>query len=77
MYCDTRQRMTDSGRYYLLIDEVQEVKRWEKAVNILLEDCNTDIYVTGTNSKLMASEISTYLTGRYVSIPAYTLSFAK
>ena len=55
--------MTDSERYYLLLDEVQEVDGWEKAVNSLLEDSNTDIYVTGSNSKLMSSEISTYLTG--------------
>lgn len=61
--------MTDSERYYLLLDEVQEVDGWEKAVNSLLEDSNTDIYVTGSNSKLMSSEISTYLTGRYISIP--------
>ena len=59
------------------LDEVQEVDGWEKAVNSLLEDSNTDIYVTGSNSKLMSSEISTYLTGRYLSIPVFTLSFAE
>lgn len=48
-----------------------------KAVNSLLENTDTDIYVTGSNSKLMSSEISTYLTGRYISIPVYTLSFAE
>ena len=69
--------MTGDGRYYLLLDEVQEIDGWEKAVNSLLENANTDIYVTGSNSKLMSSEISTYLTGRYVSIPVYTLSFAE
>ena len=69
--------MTDAGRYYLLLDEVQEVDGWERAVNSLLEDADTDIYVTGSNSKLMAGEISTYLTGRYISIPVYTLSFAE
>ena len=69
--------MTDGGRYYLLLDEVQEVEGWEKAVNSLLENAETDIYVTGSNSKLMSSEISTYLSGRYVSIPVYTLSFAE
>ena len=56
---------------------MQEVDGWEKAVNSLLEDSNTDIYVTGSNSKLMSSEISTYLTGRYISIPVFTLSFAE
>lgn len=42
-----------------------------------MEDSNTDIYVTGSNSKLMSGEISTYLTGRYISIPVFTLSFAE
>lgn len=77
MYRDIKEKITDSERYYLLLDEVQEVDGWEKAVNSLLEDFNTDIYVTGSNSKLMSSEISTYLTGRYVSIPIYTLSFRE
>ena len=77
MYCEIKDKMTDSRRYYLLLDEVQEVDGWEKAVNSLLEDCNTDIYVTGSNSKLMSGEISTYLTGRYISIPVFTLSFAE
>lgn len=77
MYHGIKQKMTDGGRYYLLLDEVQEIDGWEKAVNSLLEDANTDIYVTGSNSKLMSSEISTYLSGRYISIPVYTLSFAE
>ena len=77
MYRDIKEKMTDGERYYLLLDEVQEVDGWEKAVNSLLEDSNTDIYVTGSNSKLMSSEISTYLTGRYISIPVFTLSFAE
>ena len=77
MYRDIKDKMTDNLRYYLLLDEVQEINGWERAVNTLLEDFNTDIYVTGSNSKLMSSEISTYLTGRYVSIPVYTLSFKE
>ena len=77
MYSSIKAKMTDSERYYLLLDEVQEVAGWEKAVNSLLENANTDIYVTGSNSKLMSSEISTYLSGRYVQIPVYTLSFAE
>ena len=77
MYKGIKEQMTGDGRYYLLLDEVQEIDGWEKAVNSLLENANTDIYVTGSNSKLMSSEISTYLTGRYVSIPVYTLSFAE
>ncbi len=77
MYHGIKSQMVDSGRYYLLLDEVQEIDGWEKAVNSLLENANTDIYVTGSNSKLMSSEISTYLTGRYLSIPVYTLSFSE
>ena len=75
MYNGIKNQMADDERYYLLLDEVQEVNGWEKAVNSLFENANTDIYVTGSNSKLMSSEISTYLTGRYISIPVYTLSF--
>ncbi len=77
MYNGIKEKMTDNERYYLLLDEVQEVNGWEKVINSLLENDNTDIYVTGSNSKMMASEISTYLTGRYISIPVYTLSFAE
>lgn len=77
MYEGIKAQMNSGGRYYLLLDEVQEIDGWEKAVNSLLENTDTDIYVTGSNSKLMSSEISTYLTGRYISIPVYTLSFAE
>lgn len=77
MYKTIKDRITDSECYYLLLDEVQEITGWEKAVNSLLENSNTDIYITGSNSKLMSSEISTYLTGRYISIPVFTLSFTE
>lgn len=77
MYDGIKKQMNKEGRYYLLLDEVQEVSGWEKAINSLLEDENVDLYVTGSNSKLIASEISTYFTGRYISIPVYTLSFAE
>ena len=77
MYSDLKAAMNSKGRYYLLLDELQEVEGWEKVVNTLLENENVDIYVTGSNSKLMSSEISTYLTGRYVSIPVFTLSFKE
>lgn len=77
MYEDIKKEITDGKKYYLLLDEVQEVTDWEKAVNSLLENFSTDIYVTGSNSKLMSREISTYLSGRYVEIPVYTLSFSE
>lgn len=70
--------MADQNKkIYLLLDEVQEVENWEKCINSLFENYNVDIYVTGSNSKLLSSEISTYLTGRFVLIPVYTLSFAE
>lgn len=77
MYDQLRETMEGKGKCCLLLDEIQEVKGWEKAVNTLLEEGNADLYVTGSNSKLMSSEISTYLTGRFVSIPVYTLSFKE
>ena len=77
MYDELKAQIHGKGRCYLLLDEIQEVKGWEKAVNSLLEGADADIYITGSNSKLMSSEISTYLTGRYVSIPVYPLSFRE
>ena len=77
MYDDLKLQIQGKGRCYLLLDEIQEVKGWEKTVNSLLEGADVDIYVTGSNSKLMSSEISTYLTGRYISIPVFTLSLAE
>lgn len=77
MYKELKSFMVDDGKYYFLLDELQEIVGWEKVVNTLLEEDNADIYVTGSNSKLMSSEISTYLTGRYITIPVYTLSFKE
>ena len=77
MYSDIKTAISNKGRCYLLLDELQEIKGWEKVVNDLLENSDVDIYVTGSNSKLMSSEISTYLTGRYVTIPVYTLSLRE
>ena len=77
MYQDIKADLNSAGRNYLLLDEVQEIEGWEKAINSLLELGNTDIYVTGSNSKLMSSEISTYLTGRYVMVPVFPLSFEE
>lgn len=79
MYKDIKSAIEGKGRCYLLLDELQEIDGWEKVVNSLLEskELDVDIYVTGSNSKLMSSEISTYLSGRYVQIPVYTLSFGE
>lgn len=77
MYAELKQLLSPTGRTYLFLDEVQEIKGWERVVNSLASDHNVDLYVTGSNSRMMSSEISTYLTGRYVTFPIYTLSFAE
>lgn len=77
MYKDLKTATKGKGRCYLFLDELQEISSWEKVVNSLMEDLDVDIYVTGSNSKLMSSEISSYLTGRYVLILVYTLSFRE
>lgn len=77
MFTELKSRLCENKKTYLFLDEVQEIKHWEKAVNSLASDYNTDIYVTGSNSRMMSSEIETYLTGRYVAFRIYTLSFAE
>ncbi len=77
MYQELLGAIEGKGRCYLFLDEIQEIDGWEKTINSLAENCDVDIYVTGSNSKLMSSEISTYLTGRYILIPVYTLSFRE
>ncbi len=72
-----KSRIMPDGKTYLFLDEVQEISGWEKVVNSLASDYDVDIYVTGSNSRMMSSEISTYLTGRYVSFRIYTLSFEE
>lgn len=75
MYTQLKERLSPNGKTYLFLDEVQEIKGWEKVVNSLSSDFDVDLYVTGSNSRMMSSEISTYLTGRYISFRIFTLSF--
>lgn len=77
MYRDIKASIEGRGHCYLLLDEVQEIDGWEKAVNSLFEGCDVDIYITGSNSKLLSSEISTYLSGRFIQIDIFTLSLAE
>ena len=77
LFSDIKERLAETGKTYLFLDEIQEVKSWEKVVNSLMSDFDVDIYVTGSNSRMMSSEISTYLTGRYVSFRIYPLSFTE
>ncbi len=64
-------------RMYVFLDEVQMVKSWEKAVNSLQVDSDADIYITGSNAYLLSSELSTYLSGRYVELKILPLSFSE
>ena len=77
MYRDIKTAIEGKGHCYLLLDEVQEIDGWEKVVNSLFESYDVDIYITGSNSKLLSSEISTYLSGRFIQIDIFTLSLAE
>ena len=77
MYQELKSRLSPNGKTYLFLDEMQEINGWEKVVNSLASDYDVDLYVTGSNSRMMSSEISTYLTGRYVAFRIYTLSFQE
>jgi len=67
----------NKNQKYLLIDEVQDITGWEKAVNSLLAENAADIYLTGSNSRMMSSEFATLLTGRYVVVSMFPLSFKE
>jgi predicted AAA+ superfamily ATPase len=77
LYNEVKEKLNKRGKTYLFLDEIQEVESWEKAVNSFMTDFDVDIYVTGSNSRMLSSEISTYLTGRYVSFKVLPLSFAE
>ena len=77
LYEMLKTKLSDTEKTYLFLDEVQEIDSWEKTVNSINTDFNVDIYVTGSNSRMMSSEIATYLTGRYVSFRIFTLSFEE
>ena len=77
IYTLLKDQLSSTGRTYLFLDEVQEIKGWEKVVNSLASDFDVDLYITGSNSRMMSSEIATYLTGRYISFRIFTLSFGE
>ena len=77
IYTLLKEKLSPAGKTYLFLDEVQEIKGWEKVVNSLASDFDVDLYITGSNSRMMSSEIATYLTGRYVSFRIFTLSFGE
>ena len=65
------------SKNYILLDEVQNVEKWEKAVNSLLVDIDCDIYITGSNAYLLSSELTTLLAGRVLTIKIYPFSFKE
>lgn len=77
LYLELKSKIIQSKKTYLFLDEIQEIEGWEKVVNTLAADFDVDIYITGSNSRMMSSEISTYLTGRYITFYIYTLSFEE
>ena len=77
LYLEIKSKILQSKKTYLFLDEIQEIEGWEKVVNTLASDFDVDIYITGSNSRMMSSEISTYLTGRYITFHIYTLSFEE
>ena len=77
LYKVISEKIKPNVKNYIFLDEVQEIENWERTVNSIMTDFDADIYVTGSNSKMLSSEISTYLTGRYVSINVYPLSFSE
>lgn len=65
------------GKKYLFIDEVQEIEGWEKALSGFLTDNTADLFITGSNSRMLSSELATYISGRYVEFKLYTLTFSE
>lgn len=72
-----KDRVPAKGRFYLFLDEIQRVKDWERTVNALMVDTEADIYITGSNAHLLSTDLTTYLTGRYVEVKMLPLSFRE
>lgn len=78
LYQTVKERAGASdGRLYILLDEIQDIPGWEKAVNSFLVDFDCDLYLTGSNANLLSSELATHIAGRFVSLEVYPLSFAE
>jgi predicted AAA+ superfamily ATPase len=65
------------SKWYLFFDEIQEVQNWEKAINSFRVDLDADVYITGSNAKLLSSELSTLISGRYVQFAVYPFSYKE
>ena len=71
------KKQAPTGRSALLVDEVQEIEGWERVVNSCLKEGRFDIYVTGSNARMLSSDLATLLSGRYVEIPIFPLSLPE
>ena len=65
------------GKVYLMLDEIQVIREWEKAINSFRVDFDCDIYITGSNSKLLSGELATFLSGRYIQIKVYPFTLSE
>ncbi|GHV41345.1 ATPase [Spirochaetia bacterium] len=72
-----KQAQAAGEKVYLFFDEIQELEGWEKLANSCLTELKADIYITGSNSKLLSGEYATYLSGRYVMFKVYPFSFSE
>ena len=77
VYNYVKERAVPGKRMYLFFDELQRIDAWEDAVNSFRVDLDCDIYITGSNAKLLSGELATYLGGRYVEFIIYPFSFAE
>ncbi|HEY5584800.1 MAG TPA: ATP-binding protein [Ruminiclostridium sp.] len=77
LYQYVSERIQPHSKMYIILDEVQQVRAWEKAINSFMVDYDVDIYITGSNAYLLSSELSTLLSGRYVEIRMLPLSFKE
>ena len=76
-YKFVKQQIKDEKQYYIFLDEVQNVPEFQKAVDGLYILKNVDVYITGSNAYLLSGELATLLTGRYIEIKMYPLSFKE
>ena len=77
LYSYIKGKIKNNNKKYILLDEVQNVSKWEKAVNSILVDINSDIYITGSNAYLLSSELTTLLAGRVLTVKIYPFSFRE
>ena len=77
LYNYINEKIVDNGKYYILLDEIQNVDKYEKAIDSLLIKGNCDIYITGSNAYMLSGELATLLSGRYIEIKMLPFSFKE